>query len=168
MPEVPSWVTLEEGESIVRHDHPALIPYVLASVGSILLAVIGVVIVLVGQGTIALPFEIPDLIPLTWIGAAVILIGVIGIGRTMLRWYSVEYLLTTQEIYKKRGLVSRTITHFRLDQIQNTTTRQSVLGRVLGYGDVLIATAGTGHTEMVLKHVPDPEEILSQLSRLLG
>ena len=101
------------------------------------------------------------------IGGLLALMGLLGIGRSLLAWWAIVYLITSEEVYKKHGLISRTVTNVRLDQIQNTTFEQSVLGRLLSFGSVYIDTAGSGSTEVVLERVPRPQTVVSILTQQL-
>lgn len=78
---------------------------------------------------------------------------------TVARWRAVRYLVTTEELYRKRGLVSRDVKNLRLGQVQNTGFTQSAVQRLLGYGTVTVSTAGSGGTELAFANVPDPERV---------
>ncbi|WP_306060484.1 PH domain-containing protein [Natronococcus wangiae] len=54
---------------------------------------------------------------------------------TYLCWLRLLYVITDEEIYVKYGLISRDITQVRLDR-ENTAYDQSILERVLSFGDV--------------------------------
>ena len=94
-------------------------------------------------------------------------IGISFITRAYLSHWSVYYILTTEEVYKKTGLLSRSVINIRLDRIQNTSFTQSFIERIMKYGTIEIDTAGTGGTELVLYAVPKPEEVNGQLTEQL-
>lgn len=81
---------------------------------------------------------------------------------------SVHYVITNCGMYERRGVFSKTVTHIHLNRIQNTQFRQSVYGRLFGYGDVSIYTAGTSVKELEYECVSSPGEIDSLVSRQLG
>ncbi|MFA9427367.1 PH domain-containing protein [Natronorubrum sp. A-ect3] len=96
-----------------------------------------------------------------------LLIAVAGIGLAFARylvWTNTRYVITSSELYKKHGVVSRDVTQFRLDRVQNTSLSQSAVGRALGYGDLTVYTAGSGDPELVFERVANPE----RASRLLS
>lgn len=153
--EVPDWVELTADEEVVWTSHPS--PYVLA--GS---AVFAVVLVVAGSAVLMLvPF------PLAWAGLALVLAGVLLVVAGYVRLRSVQYVLTTEEVYKKTGVLSRQVTNLRLDRIQNTGFEQTALQRLLSYGDVRVETAGTGGTDIVLRAVPDPQRVNGILTERL-
>jgi len=101
---------------------------------------------------------------LTVLGAVVALAGAALAGARYLVWTNTRYVITTSELYKKYGVVSRDVTQFRLDRIQNTSLSQGVIGRMLGYGDLTVYTAGSGEPELTFERVANPE----RASRLLS
>jgi uncharacterized membrane protein YdbT with pleckstrin-like domain len=164
--EPPGWVTLTEGEEVVWSGHPSLV----TETGSILL---GAVLVALGAAVGSAPgpvAEIPARVSL--VGAGVAVLGALVVGGAYVRTRARAYVLTTEEAYAKRGLVSRTVRNVRLDRVQNTGFSQSFLQRLVGVGSVHLDTAGTGGTEFVLSAVPDPQYVnglvTEQLDRVAG
>lgn len=91
-----------------------------------------------------------------------------GIGLLMIAWAfldakNTEYVITTDNIYKKTGGISRKIIDISHKNIQDTGYKQGWFGRRYGFGTVEISTAGGGGVEMSLAHVPNPLEVQSQL-----
>ncbi|OAQ52896.1 membrane protein [Natrinema mahii] len=101
---------------------------------------------------------------LTILGVLVTVVGAAVAGARYLRWTNTRYVITSTELYKKRGVVSRDVTQFRLERVQNTSLRQSWIGRTLGYGDLTVYTAGSGEPELTFERVPSPERASSRLS----
>lgn len=58
-----------------------------------------------------------------------------------------EYVLTDRRVIRQTGIVSKQSVDSRLDKVNNVEHRQTVWGRLLGYGDVWVDTASeTGIT----------------------
>ncbi len=101
---------------------------------------------------------------LTLLGVLVAVVGAaVAVGRYLV-WTNTRYVITSSELYKKRGIVSRDVTQFRLERVQNTSLSQSGIGRLLGYGDLTVYTAGSGDPELTFERVPQPERASSRLS----
>src|SRR6056297_155689 len=83
-------------------------------------------------------------------------------AKALLAWYATNYVLTTERIVVRRGLVARTGTEIPLENIVNVLFSQRVIERVLGYGDVLIESAGS-QGQSRLKDIPDPEAFQSEV-----
>ncbi len=79
-----------------------------------------------------------------------------------IRWRATTYTLTDQRIKIETGVFSRASKTIPIDRIQDCTTRQTLFGRMVGYGRVEIDAAGAQGAE-VLDHLPHPEEFRDQV-----
>lgn len=163
----PEWVTLTEGERVVWRGRPTLVHFMGRTILGLVVAVFGILLWLVIENVIQTGVQIPAVIPGGLIGGLLVLIGLAISARRLLEWWSTRYLVTSREVYKKSGLISRDVTNLNLNQIQNTTFTQSVTGRLLSYGDVLIETAGSSGTEVTFANVSDPEDVVGTISEKL-
>ncbi|HSR23662.1 MAG TPA: glycosyltransferase [Candidatus Eisenbacteria bacterium] len=68
-------------------------------------------------------------------------VAVLWIAIPMLRWSSASLTVTDQGVILTKGVLGRARTVISFDAIQAIGTRQSILGRVLGYGTISIGTA---------------------------
>lgn len=93
-------------------------------------------------------------------------IGLVVIAMAYLRLKYTAYVITTDSVYKKTGVLSRTVTDIGHEKIQDTSYSQSAVGRYFGFGTVEIRTAGGSGVEMRLGHVPDPIEVQSRLDEI--
>ncbi|QSX00479.1 PH domain-containing protein [Haloterrigena alkaliphila] len=152
----PDWFHISDDEDIVWESRPHPI-----SMGSRLL--VGVALALVGL-VLAGSTGTDGVGLLTIVGVVVAVAGTALAGARYLVWTNTRYVITTDELYKKYGVVSRDVTQFRLDRVQNISLSQSVAGRVLGYGDLTVYTAGSGEPELVFEHVSEPERASKLLS----
>jgi uncharacterized membrane protein YdbT with pleckstrin-like domain len=88
-------------------------------------------------------------------GGAVV-IWVLLTGRNVVRWWFTAYLLTTERIIVRQGMIARSGTEIPLENIVNVLFSQSVLERLLGYGDLVIESAGS-QGQSRLTDIPDPQ-----------
>ena len=81
----------------------------------------------------------------------------------ILAWINVttsEYFVSNKRIYLKHGLISRVAIDFKkMDWITNTAIVQDFFGRILNFGNVLIATPGTYIGTSMFMGVSDPMKI---------
>lgn len=84
--------------------------------------------------------------------------------RRVVRWWTTSYLLTTERIVVRRGLLARTGTEIPLESITNVLFNQRAVERLLGYGDVLVESAGS-QGQSRLEDIPEPEAFQSQIYR---
>jgi len=63
-----------------------------------------------------------------------------------------RYILTNKRIIKKTGIIRRDTAELMLRKIEAVTTKQSILGRIFGYGNVEVSTGEqTDSFEFILK-----------------
>ena len=107
-------------------------------------------------------------LPLT---LAVVAIALLWLIVVWIRWQSITYTLTDQRIKLQSGVFSRSEKIIPIDRIQDCTTRQSLIGRMLGYGRVEVDAAGAQGAE-VLVHLPRPgvfrDQVFVQSERRRG
>lgn len=97
------------------------------------------------------------LLPL--VGAGLLILAGAYLTRT-----NTDYVITTDGVYKKTGIFSRSVTEIEYEKIQNTAYSASAMGRWLGYGTVEISTAGGSGVEMRIQGVENPQEVQQRLS----
>ncbi|MEA2603750.1 MAG: hypothetical protein QOF89_4742 [Acidobacteriota bacterium] len=73
-------------------------------------------------------------------GVLAVALGVVLAWR-FFRLRSYEFVLTNHRVIQQQGILSKRSMDSRLDKINNIEHRQSLWGRLLGYGDVEIDTA---------------------------
>ncbi len=102
---------------------------------------------------------------------AVVAIALLWLIVVWIRWQSITYTLTDQRIKLQSGVFSRSEKIIPIDRIQDCTTRQSLFGRMLGYGRVEVDAAGAQGAE-VLAHLPRPgvfrDQVFVQSERRRG
>ncbi len=77
----------------------------------------------------------------------------------LIAWINVktsEYFISNKRIYYKYGLVSRIANDIQMEWVTNTSIRQGFFGRILDFGDVLIATPGTYTGTSMFRGVSNP------------
>jgi uncharacterized membrane protein YdbT with pleckstrin-like domain len=86
--------------------------------------------------------------------AAVAILG-LALILVFIRWSSRSFTITDRRVILDTGIFSRSTKVIALDRVQDISTNQSLLGRVLGYGRIEIDSAGAAGTE-VLSALPNP------------
>jgi uncharacterized membrane protein YdbT with pleckstrin-like domain len=94
---------------------------------------------------------------LRWfVASAIVVLLFIYIDIQWIVWRSVTYTITTQRVILRRGIFRNVTRLVSLSRVQDVTTSQSLVGRMLGYGTVELESAGKDGAE-VLDHMPHPE-----------
>ena len=113
----------------------------------------------------------PDLkFYLLWLILGCIL-AVVGIGIIIIIWILIErrnkiYILTNKRIITKSGIFGKTTEEIMIAHIRNIFTYQSLLGRMLHFGNIKIGTAGTADYEIIIEGIKNPKEIVDLIVSL--
>ena len=65
-----------------------------------------------------------------------------------------EFAVTNRRVIIKVGLVSRRTVELNLEKVESIGVEQTVLGRILGYGAIVVV--GTGGTKEPFSRIADP------------
>lgn len=157
------WITLTDDESIEWVGRPTIITILPQLLVGLLLVVLAVAVAAVLPGTVEGVGQVASVAALV-----LALVGFAIAAVSYLHWVRIIYAITTEEIYVKRGLISRDVSQVRFEQVQNTTYSQSILERLLSYGTIEVYTAGTHTEDIVFASVRNPARINRILTTLLS
>jgi len=76
-----------------------------------------------------------------WIALILLLASLLWLIFVYANWYSQDYLVTNRRVLKVEGVLKKRSADSSLEKINDAVLEQSVLGRMLGYGDLEIMTA---------------------------
>ena len=77
------------------------------------------------------------------------------------RW-TTEVAVTNKRIIYKRGFISRYTIEMHLDKVESVDVDQTILGRILGYGDIIIR--GVGASLEPLRNIESPIEFRNHVT----
>jgi uncharacterized membrane protein YdbT with pleckstrin-like domain len=143
---------LHPGEEIVFEGHPSwrgvLSFYVYGVLGSVIL---GIVVGLVAGSVIGSIVAVAGIL-------AVILGGLV-------KRIATHYVVTTQRLRIRRGILAKKVQQTRLDRVQNVNTDQRFIDRVLRVGTVDFDTAGTDDSDFTFRGIANPDEVVAAVDR---
>lgn len=76
-----------------------------------------------------------------------------------------DYVVTTDALYRKSGIISKNVHKIGYDKIQNISFSQGPLGKMFGYGNVDISTAGGSGVEMRFMSVQNPQKVQETINK---
>lgn len=88
----------------------------------------------------------------------VILIVILYIILQLIRWYSMEYILTNSRIIVKSGIISTKKNYMPYTTIQDINTSQSVFARLFNVGTVSLFSA-YDNNQIKLENISDPSKV---------
>lgn len=95
------------------------------------------------------------------VGGLVAVFGLVVLIRAWFDKWTTEIAVTDKRVIHKRGFISRSTAEMNMDKVESVTVDQSLLGRLLGYGSVVIR--GTGAGLEGLHHIANPLALRSAI-----
>ncbi len=103
---------------------------------------------------------------LRWVGIACLLVAAIIFGIGFVRRSATEMAVTNKRVIVKSGIINRRTIELLLPRIESIAVEEPALGRVLGYGTVIVR--GTGGTPEVFPQIARPLEFREQVQRQIA
>jgi uncharacterized membrane protein YdbT with pleckstrin-like domain len=101
--------------------------------------------------------------------AAGLLVGIVLVAGVLLFGFvkrmSTTYLVSSQRLYIRRGLLAKREQQTRIDRVQNVNTAQSLRDRILRVGTVDFDTAGTDDSEFRFVGIASPASVVGAVDR---
>jgi len=102
------------------------------------------------------------------LGAALLVLATAFLLHAYLRVLATEYVIASTYVYARYGIIGRDITQARPEAVVAVNVEQGILGRLLGYGDVMFMTPGEGgHGFIIFRGVKDPAKLKTAFFDLL-
>jgi membrane protein YdbS with pleckstrin-like domain len=141
----------QEEQTVTIRRHPAvLLRYVAESLGGLILA--GVLTGVISNGTA---------ITVVWL----LWLAVLGrLAFMVFEWSDEFFAVTGVRVMLVHGIVTRRVDMMPLTKITDLTVNRSVMGRLLGYGTIVLESAGQDQALSSVAFVPEPEAIYLEIS----
>ncbi|HSK58173.1 MAG TPA: PH domain-containing protein [Actinomycetospora sp.] len=153
--EVDEYVLPTERRVIRFRRHWAVI------VSEVLQAVI--LFVLLALGAAFLPQNVV-LDNLFWYGALLVLLKT---SYKVSEWWVEKVVVTDKRVMLTKGIITHQAGMMPLTKVTDLTFERSLLGRILGYGTMVIESAGQIQALNRIDYLPDPEEVYEAISELV-
>jgi uncharacterized membrane protein YdbT with pleckstrin-like domain len=134
-------------------------------------ALIAAVLVLIGVSLLITPWSSVNVGEaysgaLRWAGVACVAVGAIFFGVGLVRRSATEMTVTNKRVIVKSGLANRRTIELLLPRIESIAVEEPAMGRLLGYGTVVVR--GTGGTPEVFPRIARPLEFREQVQRQIA
>ena len=163
----PTTATVHEEadeETVLHKVHPALLrAHPLRSLGFLLLGVAGAVAVAFGLlGNTLFGIEASVL----WIaGLAMIVVAALYVAWAKIMAQATTLTVTTKRTILEHGLFNKNTSEVQHDDVRNIKSDRSFLERTFGYGDIALSSSGQDEMEIVVKDIPNPQELIETVRR---
>ena len=108
--------------------------------------------------------SLPDLPPVLTriLTSSLVLLVLLALARLILVWVkikTVKWKLTNQRMVVEAGILSRTLNNLDIRTVDDTKFRQSIIGRLLGFGTVVVISKDRTNPVLELPGVKEPRRI---------
>ena len=145
-----------ERQVISVHEHPAVL------IGPLALVLLGLAIAGLlsnyaanGNGTAIL------VIWLAW----VVLLGWLGLK--IWDWAVNYFVVTSQRLILAKGVIVRNVGMLPLGKVTDMSFRRTSIGRILGYGEFIVESAGQDQALRNVRFIPYPEQLYLEVCGLI-
>jgi uncharacterized membrane protein YdbT with pleckstrin-like domain len=97
-----------------------------------------------------------------WVAALLAIGALFFLVREWFTWWTTELAVTSLRVIYKTGFIRRTTNEMHMDKVESVRVDQSILGRILDYGDVTII--GTGEGEEELRTIAAPLDLRNHIT----
>jgi uncharacterized membrane protein YdbT with pleckstrin-like domain len=94
-------------------------------------------------------------------GAIIALYAIISLLQSWIEKWTTEIAVTNRRVIHKRGLIRRETGEMNMDKVESVVVDQTILGRILGYGSIVVR--GTGAGIEGLHHIANPLALRSTI-----
>jgi uncharacterized membrane protein YdbT with pleckstrin-like domain len=92
------------------------------------------------------------------------------VGRLLIKiyaWLEDYFVVTSQRLLLATGILTRTVNMMPLSKVTDMSFRRSTLGRILGYGEFVVESAGQDQALRRVDHLPYPEQLYLEVCGLI-
>ncbi len=153
---VNKYLLPHERQVITVHRHPAVL------IGPIFVVLVGLAIA--GLVSNAIAHGNNTAILIIWIAWALLLVR---LAVKVYEWSDTYFVVTSQRMLLQTGLVTKKVNMMPLSKVTDMSFRRSSMGRLLGYGEFILESAGQDQALRVVDHLPYPEQLYLEVCGLI-
>jgi uncharacterized membrane protein YdbT with pleckstrin-like domain len=92
------------------------------------------------------------------------------VGRLLYKvweWLEDYFVVTSQRLLLATGIITRNINMMPLSKVTDMSFKRSTMGRLLGYGEFIVESAGQDQALRRVDHLPYPEQLYLEVCGLI-
>ena len=153
---VNKYLLPHERQVISVHQHPAVLvrPIIEALIG---LAIAGWASSLIAHGN-------DTVILVIWILWSILLLRLFW---KVFEWSENYFVVTSQRLLLSEGFLTRTVKMMPLAKVTDMSFQRSAMGRLFGYGEFIVESAGQNQALRNVDHLPYPEQLYLEVCGLI-
>lgn len=96
-----------------------------------------------------------------------VLVAVVRFTLLTILWWIERIVITDKRVMRSEGLIVHNVGMMPLSKVTDLTFERSLGGRLLGYGSLVVESAGQIQALNRIDYMPNPEEVYEALSELV-
>jgi uncharacterized membrane protein YdbT with pleckstrin-like domain len=101
---------------------------------------------------------------LTWYAGLVV---TLRLTILVLDWWIERIVITDKRVMMSTGIITHRVAMMPLRKVTDLTFQQTVIGRTLGYGTMVVESAGQIQGLNRIEYMPQPDEIYEALTEMI-
>lgn len=154
--EVNKYLLPHEHQVITVRKHPAVL------IGPIALTVGGLIVAALLSYTVFRTNT--TLMAVTWVAWGILLLRLLW---ATANWTVDYFVVTSQRMLLTSGIVTRKVAMMPLVKVTDMSFQRSFLGRIFGYGEFILESAGQDQALRTVDHIPYPEQLYLEVCGLI-
>jgi len=102
--------------------------------------------------------------PIRMLAGALVLAALVWFGVLYVRWATTNFVVTSERVVFRQGLLARRGTQMPLEKINTVDFHQTLWGRIVGAGDLIIESGSEAGVE-TFSDVRKPEAVQQEINR---
>jgi uncharacterized membrane protein YdbT with pleckstrin-like domain len=95
------------------------------------------------------------------------LVAVLRFTVKVILWWTERIVVTDKRVMLSKGIITHNLGMMPLAKVTDLTFQRTLGGRMLGYGTIVVESAGQNQAFERIKYVPRPEEVYEAVSELV-
>ncbi len=95
------------------------------------------------------------------------LIAVVRFAILVALWWVERIVITNKRVMRSAGIITHKLGMMPLGKVTDLTYERTLTGRTLGYGNLVIESAGQNQAFDRIDYIPQPEEVYEAISQLV-
>jgi uncharacterized membrane protein YdbT with pleckstrin-like domain len=105
---------------------------------------------------------------LDWLVSVVAIFFLLRFLYKLWEWYSNRIVVTNRRFVEVSGIITRKVASMPITKITDMTYQRTAIGRILGYGDLILETAGQDQALSRIDYLPNPDNFYREVTALLA
>ncbi|MGH3616245.1 MAG: PH domain-containing protein [Pseudonocardia sp.] len=110
---------------------------------------------------------LPDSVLVDNVAFYLALVAVLRFTVLTIQWWIERIVITDKRVMLSQGIIVHNVGMMPLSKVTDLTFRRTLGGRMLGYGTMIVESAGQIQALNQIRYMPRPEEIYEALSELV-